>query len=149
MRFLLGAGLLCVAGQALAGAWGAGSFDNDDALDWAQNFEASPSMDLVASSLTRVIGAGYVEAPEGSAAIAAAEAIAAAIGKPPATLPAGLAAWAVKQSKPEAQAQLPLARQAVARVARGERSELRELWSESNIGAWQAAVADLEKRLSE
>jgi hypothetical protein len=149
MRFLLAAGLLCVAGQALAGAWGAGSFDNDDALDWAQNFEASPSMDLVASSLKRVIGAGYVEAPEGSAAIAGAEAIAAAIGKPSATLPAGLAAWAFKQSKPEAQAQLPLARQAVARVARGERSELRELWSESNIGAWQAAVADLEKRLSE
>ena len=102
------------------------SFDNDDALDWAQGFEANPSMGLVVSSLKRVIGAGYVEAPVGSAAIAAAEVIAAAAGKPSKTLPAGLAAWATKQPKPEAMAQLPLAREAVARVARGERSEDRK-----------------------
>jgi uncharacterized protein DUF4259 len=139
--------ILLFAVRVLAGAWGSGSFENDDALDWAKEFEEKPTMAFVVASLKRVTGDGYIEAPEASAAIAAAEVVAAAAGKPSPTLPTGVAAWAAKQSRSDATAQLPLARQAVARVARGERSELRDLWQESNAGAWQAAISDLENRL--
>jgi hypothetical protein len=111
-------------------------------------FFAVQSMASLVASLKRATGPGYLEAPEGSAAIAAAEVVAAAAGHPSPSLPAPLAAWAAKQTKAEAVAQLALARQAVDRVARGERSELRELWDESNPAAWRAAVADLEKRLA-
>jgi hypothetical protein len=149
MKRWLGVALLIVcAGSVLAGAWGTGSFENDDALDWAQGFEAKPSMSAIVAALEAATGTGYLEAPEGSAAIAAAEVIAAIAGKPSPKLPAGLAAWARKQPKAEGLQRLPLARKAVERVARGEGSELRELWQESNDAAWQASIADLEGRLS-
>ena len=149
MKRWLGVALLVLcAGGVLAGAWGTGSFENDDALDWAHEFEAKPSMSALVAALESATGTGYLEAPEGSAAIAAAEVIAAIAGKASASLPAGLAAWARKQPKAEGLQRLPLARKAVDRVARGEGSELRELWQESNAAAWQASIADLERRLS-
>ena len=140
--------LVLCAGSSLAGAWGPGSFDNDDALDWAQTFEAKPSMSALISQLESVTRAGYIEAPEGSAAIAAAEVIAAIAGKAASNLPAELAAWARQQPKADALQQLSLARRAVERVARGDESELRELWQESNDASWQASIAGLERRLS-
>jgi hypothetical protein len=146
-RFLVAAFLIPCAGSVLAGAWGTGSFENDDALDWAREFEAKPGMNALVSTL-EATGSGYLEAPEGSAAVAAAEVVAAMAGKPSATLPAGLGAWARKQPRAEALAQLPLARRAVDRVARGESSELRELWHASDAAAWQKSIAELEARLS-
>ena len=149
MKRWLGVALLILcAGGMLAGAWGTGSFENDDALDWAHGFEAKPSMSALVAALESATGTGYLEAPEGSSAIAAAEVIAAIAGKASASLPAGLAAWARKQPKAEGLRRLPLARKAVDRVARGEGSELRELWQESSDAAWQASIADLERRLS-
>jgi hypothetical protein len=145
---LVAALLILCAASVLAGAWGAGSFDNDDALDWAQAFEAKPGMSALVAALEAVTGSGYLEAPEGSAAIAAAEVLAAVAGKPSPKLPADLAAWARKQPKESALQQLPLARKAVERIARGEDSELRELWQEGDAAAWQASIAELEARLS-
>jgi hypothetical protein len=147
-KFLYTPLLLLWAVQAFAGTWGTGSFENDDALDWAQEFESRPSMAVVVSTLKRVNGTSYIEASDGAAVIAAAEVVAAAAGSPSKSLPVPLATWAAKQPKAEAVAQLPLARQAVARVARGDRSELRELWLGSKAAAWQAAVAELEARLT-
>jgi len=129
------------------GAWDVGSFDNDDAEDWAAEFEEAPSMSSVLESLERAIASRYVEAPEGSIAIAAAEVVAAIAGSPSASLPQGIAAWAASQeAEPE---HLALARKAVARVATGKSSELRELWEESTPEEWQAAIADLEERLAD
>jgi hypothetical protein len=139
--------ILC-AGGALAGAWGPGSFENDDALDWSQAFESKPGMGALVATLEVATGSGYLEAPEGSAAIASAEVVAAVAGKPSPKLPEALAAWARKQPKAEGIQRLPLARKAVERVARGEDSELRELWQEANTAAWQASIAELERRLS-
>lgn len=147
-RSLIAVALLLCARGALAGAWGPGSFENDDALDWAQQFEAKPGMRALVATLEAATGAGYLEAPEGSAAIAAAEVLAAVAGKPSPTLPADLAAWAGKQPKESGLQRLPLARKAVARVARGDDSELRALWQESNGAAWRASIAELEARLS-
>src|SRR5258706_1655777 len=81
------------------GAWDVGSFDNDDAEDWAAEFEESPSMSSVIESLERAIASRYVEAPEGAIAIAAAEVVAAVAGSPSPTLPEGIAAWAAKRPR--------------------------------------------------
>ena len=62
------------------GAWGCGSFENDDAVDWVYEFESS-GVAAVASALEHVSSIAedeYLEAPEASAAIAAAEIVAAA-----------------------------------------------------------------------
>jgi hypothetical protein len=131
------------------GAWDVGSFDNDDAEDWAAEFEEAPSMSSVIESLERAITSRYVEAPEGSIAIAAAEVIAAVAGSASPSLPAGIAAWAAKQPRQDGLDQLALARKAVARVAMGKSSELRELWEDSTPAEWQAAIADLEERLAD
>jgi hypothetical protein len=131
------------------GAWDVGSFDNDDAEDWAAEFEEAPSMSSVIESLERAITSRYVEAPEGSIAIAAAEVVAAVAGSASPSLPAGIAAWAAKQPRQDGLDHLALARKAVARVAMGKSSELRELWEDSTPAEWQAAIADLEERLAD
>jgi hypothetical protein len=54
------------------GAWGPGSFENDDALDWASEFNLNPRVAVLVETLRVVAEALYIEAPDGSAAIAAA-----------------------------------------------------------------------------
>jgi hypothetical protein len=130
-----------------AGAWGEGPFDNDDALDWATECAASKDVAFIETTLRSVMKERYVEAPAGSAAIAAAEVVAAALGKPAAGLPKQLADWIAKQSKEPIANQAPLARDAVRRVARKDGSELRELWEEGSSARWLATIDDLEGRL--
>jgi hypothetical protein len=129
------------------GAWGAGSFENDDALDWlgvlAGAYGPTPIRDALSAAAE---AEGYVEAPEASAALAAAEVAAALFGHPSPTLPDEAAGW-VRANAGAAQAGLrELARRAVDAVARD--SELRDLWLETgDAGEWEAAVRDLRSRL--
>src|SRR5688572_25986973 len=92
---------LCLASSpaARAGAWGVGSFDNDDALDWIGLCARSSDPQVVSSALNTALKGGYLQAPEGSAAIAAAEAVAAALGRPSSKLPKELAVWVTSQQK--------------------------------------------------
>ena len=141
---------LCLAftSSARAGAWGVGSFDNDDALDWIRQCVRSPDSQLVYSALNTALKGGYLEAPEGSAAIAAAEAVAAALGHPSSKLPKELATWVTSQQKETLTKFAPLARKAVTRVLRAPQSELRDLWKDSkDLAAWESAVSELLARL--
>jgi len=151
------------------GAWGTGIFDNDDALDWVLGWEEADEGEGTADEPGRisfVIGAmavavehkGYLDVDAGGCALAAAEVVAAACGKPGAGMkPAPgadgslvkLAAWARGAgakvlNDPDVRA---LARQAVDR-ATGPESEIAELWDESEDAvAWRAVADDLRKRL--
>lgn len=61
------------------GAWGAGSFENDDAADWLADFCDEPDEKRIANALSTVaeMDAGeYLEAPECSVGLAAAEIVA-------------------------------------------------------------------------
>ena len=65
------------------GAWGFGSFDNDDAADFLADATESGDLSLVRGALDNVLtSTEYVEAPDASQAIAAAEIVAAALGRP-------------------------------------------------------------------
>jgi hypothetical protein len=132
---------------ALAGAWGEGSFDNDDALDWAAACAAAKSAAPVRETLERALRAKYLEAPEGSSAIAAAEVVAAAKGKANPKLPAPLAAWTKRQPARALSQLAPLASRVLIRVRHPKQSELRALWAEGDPAKWLAAIADLESRL--
>lgn len=132
---------------ANAGAWGEGSFDNDDALDWVATCVAARSVAPVKDALERALRNRYVELPEGSGAVVAAEVIAAAKGRPHPKLPAELATW-TKRQPAGALAQLaPLAKRALARLRNPKVSELRGSWDEGNSAKWLKAVAELESRL--
>jgi Domain of unknown function (DUF4259) len=62
------------------GAWGHGSFENDDAADWVHEFELQGASAVVPAqeSVSKIPEDEYLEAPEASVAIAAAEIVAAA-----------------------------------------------------------------------
>lgn len=137
--------LACKA--CLAGAWGVGSFDNDDALDWSQLCIESKGHAVIASTLQAALQPGTIEAPEGAMAIAAAEAIAASKGRPNKALPKELAHWLSRQPRREMAKLVPAARKALVRVKDSQDSELRQLWAESKNRQWIKAIAELDARL--
>ena len=138
---------LFVAASVYAGAWGEGSFENDDALDWVAECTNAKSIEPVSLALESVLKGGYIEAPQGSAAIAAAEVVAAAIGKPSSKFPPELQAW-VKRMPTKKLAQLaPTAKKALARIKDTKSSELKQLWSEGKQNHWSAVIVELESRL--
>ena len=128
------------------GAWDAGSFENDDALDWLDDME-SRGLVAVEEALRTAADAGsaYLEAPDASVAIAAAEVVAALRGRPHLELPGEVEAWMKLNRRAPDSALVDLARAAVERVRSD--SELRELWEDSSPQPWYDAVDDLLGRL--
>jgi hypothetical protein len=138
---------LVFAAYAYAGAWGEGSFENDDALDWVAECARSSSVAPVRAALSAALRGEYLEAPDGSVAVAAAEVVAAALGKPSANFPTELRAWIQRQSSEQLASLAPVARKAVARVRDPRVSELHQLWSEGKPNKWSDVIAELESRL--
>jgi hypothetical protein len=126
------------------GAWGYLPFENDDALDWLDELEAGGA-DVVRRALVKA-GDGYVEAPEGSVAIAAAEITSACQGNPPGELPENVATWVTAHGAELGAEEVELALEAVGRVA-GEESELAELWDDADEPEWRESIEDLSERL--
>jgi hypothetical protein len=127
------------------GAWGARSFENDDALDWVWELQESDDDSVVRSAFAAAHAGGEVEAPEAACACAAAEVVAAAAGAPAGWLPDEVRAW-VAAHGPAVAGLRAEARAAVERVA--GQSELQELWAEAGDPEWDRAVADLLGRLA-
>src|SRR5678816_3811771 len=66
--------------RIIVGAWGADSFENDDAADWVADFCDAPDQILIMNALSAIadLDSGeYLEAPDCSVGIAAAEVVAA------------------------------------------------------------------------
>ena len=133
------------------GAWSADSFGNDDACDWAFELEASADLSIVETALDRVLkaGGGYLEAPEASQAIAAAEALARLQGNwgKRDSYSEAVDRWVEKVKLTPARSVIIKAHQVLERVL-AEPSELLELWQESGeFEIWQASVQDLRERV--
>ena len=143
------ASLSTVIPYARAGAWESGSFDNDDALDWAGQCVRSTGTAFISTTLNGALTEGYLEAPECSAAIAAAEVVAASKGKAVKSLLKELSAWLERQQKTELAKLAPLAAKAVSRILNGPESELQELWLENKkeFPAWKRNMQDLIARV--
>lgn len=126
------------------GAWGFLPFENDHALEWLEQLEAGGA-GVVREALADT-GDGYVEAPEGSVAIAAAEITSASQGQPPGDLPENVADWVTAHGAELTAEDVELALEAVGRVA-GEESELAELWDDADEPEWRESLEDLAERL--
>jgi hypothetical protein len=130
------------------GAWGVGNFDNDDAADWVYELEESNDTSVLVATLGEATEGGYLESPVGCEALAAAEVVAALLGNAGKALPDGVRKWVAVNDVEVGHDLLALARAAVARVAKAEDSELRELWQETDdYPQWVALQDDLLKRL--
>jgi hypothetical protein len=128
------------------GTWGTGNFDNDKAADYAATFQDDPNETLLLETLGAVAAEGYPEAPEACEALAAAEIIAAVLGKGVRGLPEDLLLSANNLSLSNPDAAQKLARRAIKAVLK--KSELKELWEDTDdYDAWVAALEGLLERL--
>ena len=129
------------------GAWEAGSFENDDALDWVWELAEAPDTGILEEAFSTVTDCeDYLEAPDCSIGIAAAEVVAALRKRPPAKLPKEVTAYVARlDSLPPPE----LVASALASLKRIKtKSELQELWDESkNSDKWYQAITELESRL--
>jgi Domain of unknown function (DUF4259) len=140
---------MLVAPCLFAGAWGYGTFENDDALDWLDDLQRQSNSQLLVTALGAADPhAKYIEAAQCSQALAAAEIVAAARGHASKTLPADAVQW-VKRVKLTVTAEfLGAARSAVETCRNSDHSELRALWLESKQPSpWLAETASLLSRL--
>jgi len=138
-----------VASAAIAGAWDIGSFDNDDALDWISELEQTHGPGVLMTALSGVHAQSkYVETPNCAIALAAAEVVAAARGRPSKALPFDAAAW-LQRVRPTIDPDLlKQARTAVTFCRDNANSELRQLWKDSkDFQGWLADTANLLSRL--
>ena len=131
------------------GAWGAGTFDNDDAADWA--YELLDSADLAparAALAAPMDSDGWLEIPEAARAVAAAAAVAASFDGDVRGLPDDVVEWLEDHPDAGTLADARLAIDAHERVASVD-SELREVWLEAPNGpAWVEEIARLAYRLT-
>ena len=133
------------------GAWSHESFGNDDACDWSYELAKADDLSLIESALDAVLVAGseYLEAPEASQAIAAAEAVARLQGNfgIKDAYSETVDIWVGKVKLSPTSQLITKTRQALARII-SEPSELLELWQESDeADSWLGAVSELRARI--
>lgn len=132
------------------GAWGHGPFDNDDAADWLADLEESSDLGFLRSSLQpRWFDYLYLQAPKGSVIIAAAEVLAAGLGRAAPHLPVDAKYWVRLNSRLNYKSLVGVARIGIQRVM-GARSELRALWRDGKTDVskqWTQQIEDLARRV--
>lgn len=133
------------------GAWGDKPFENDAALDFLVELEEG-GVDALRAALETAADTDpddYLDVDEGSAAIAAAELVAAARDSNRASLPKDARAWVQANAKELGEEDQALAVRAVRRVLEGG-SELASLWGEGSARSpWHQGVRALLRRLGE
>jgi hypothetical protein len=132
--------------------WATGSFENDHAQTWLPQLTSLSVEDLQPLLSRAADNADYLEAPDSSIAVAAAEAVAALKGAPPTALPKKMADWVHEARSNSTDDLIPnlasLALRAIQRVRTN--SELKDLWLEADgLNEWSANLRDLEKRLAD
>ncbi len=128
------------------GAWGHSAFENDDALDWVAELEAAEDTSILMAVFEAVLEADedYIEIPEATITIAAAEVVAALLGQAHPTLPREVQAWVAGQENVDVRV-VEQARSAVNRVL--EDSELKDVWEDAGSDDWKMGVEALLRRL--
>lgn len=129
-------------------AWGADSFENDDAMDWVAALGTYSDDDLIVDALNTIIDQAddCPEETDCSVAITAAEVIAAQSDEPHDDCPDEIEAWVEGRLAPSA-TKIVQDRQAIQVILAD--SELKGLWQDSgSLEIWQASVEDLLSRLS-
>ena len=130
------------------GAWSHNTFDNDDASDWVYELEESSDMSVIENALNEVTddAEDYIEAPECSNAIAAAEVVAALNGNESANLPESVQAWVAGKPEPDVQINAK-AHAAIAAILAN--SELKDLWEENaeDYPKWIACIDEIRTRI--
>lgn len=131
------------------GAWGVGTFENDDASDWVFELDGAKDLTVLSAAFDAINDeTDCVDAPLCSNALAAAEVVAALLGNPGIGLPDEVLAWVSNKPRVDASV-INKARKAIA-VVLSDKSELFALWAEAEpaeFDQWKTSVADINTRL--
>jgi len=131
------------------GAWGIGTFENDDAMDWVHGLEQAADHSLLEEAFDEVLrDTSFIEEPLGSNALAAAEIVAALSGRMEKKLPDEVIKW-MKYVPPPNRELIEKARKVVFAI-QSPASELWELWADAdskNLEAWKQSVLSIVDRL--
>ena len=132
------------------GTWGSDSFENDDASDWVADFCDAPDHTLIVNTLSAIADMDadeYLEAPDCSVGIAAAEVVAALKSAPNPNLSDETKNCFSSLGIKADPSLVALALKAMERIRTN--SELKELWDESETpDEWYQSVSSLERRLN-
>lgn len=136
------------------GTWAVSAFGNDFALDWAEDLQESKDLFFIENTLNNVLGqdcAEYLEAPFAAEGLAAVEVLARLQGKPgePEEDIEDIDAWVAEVSA-KVKRRHDLVEKSLRAIDHilSERSELRELWQESDeYDNWRASVENLKARI--
>lgn len=129
--------------------WGEGSFDNEDAADWLNDFVSGSTLEPIQSAFNEAFdndNEEYIEDDSANMIIAAGEVVALLRGMPAHSLPEALTDW---HHAHQLTVDDNLFEQAVLAVKRVHNtSELRESWEDtSDFVIWRQRVLDLLSRL--
>ncbi|QGZ38312.1 uncharacterized protein DUF4259 [Pseudoduganella flava] len=135
------------------GTWAVGPFGNDFAQDWAEDLHESNDLYFIGDTLDNVLtNADHLEAPFGAEGLAAVETLLRLEGRGGVEDDdsAGIDEWVgVVKAKYKPRADLVEKAGRVLDLVLSERSELRELWQDSeHYDAWRAGVEEQKVRLA-
>jgi len=133
------------------GTWGAGTLDNDTAVDWMYGLGEVGDLSLIEGTLDRALAVAgeYLEAPDAEEALAAAEAVARMLGNFGVRndYTQTMDAWVTYMNRLPPEELVAKAQRIVARIQQPP-SELLQRWSDSDRSeAWSRSLADLTLRL--
>jgi hypothetical protein len=134
------------------GAWGAGNFENDVALDWVIALEGADDLRLVRQAIADVLqDDDYLDPDVACMGLAAAEVVAALRDRPADKLPEEVSRWVRAHRTAPGKTLVGDCLLAIEKIRHGEGSELRELWEEDGSPAieWYAVLDDLVSRLQQ
>lgn len=128
-------------------AWGTKTFEEDTANDWIQELiDADDAREFLIDSLS--IESGFLEAEQGSTALAAGETLIALLDEPRQGVPSELVDWAGDNECDDVSDLPEIAVESIDRVL-GEESEIREIWSESeDYDEWVENVEQMREVLA-
>lgn len=127
-----------------------GNFSNDEATDWLYDLEETYGAELLAEAFDTIIKGEFHEQADCCIALAAAEMVAAAKGKPAPDLPDEARKWLGNQETGDVNKIKGLNKKAIAAVKKVQaHSELRDQWEDSDgWHSWNMVVEGLLKRLA-
>ena len=127
-----------------------GNFGNDEATDWLYDLEETYGAELLAEAFDTIIKGEFHEQADCCIALAAAEMVAAAKGKPAPDLPDDARKWLGNQETGDVNKIKGLNKKAIAAVKKVQaHSELRDQWEDSDgWHSWNMVVEGLLKRLA-
>ena len=143
--------VLFISPPASAGAWDVGPFENDEALDFVYDLTEYKSYRLLWGGMDSCMPGnrgGYLEAPDGSRAVAAAALVAANLTGDVSSVPEELHDWVSAKSWAEDVKLVGTAKMCLDLVTDAETSELAELWADAGLyDEWVATIDEISSKL--